>query len=79
MCFVSKGGRDGKNPILREDQLLKFGSANRVKKKKVDDDDFSCFEGAAAQYVLKDGNQYDVTDRRNPNVRQNIHTNRRRK
>ena len=67
------------NAVLREDQLWKVGSANRTAKKKVDDDDFSCFEGAAAHNTLKNTSQYDVNDRRNPNQRTARATNRRRK
>jgi hypothetical protein len=44
-----------------------MGASRKAKIKT--EDDFSMFEGAAAHYLLKEGTQYDITDRRNPNQR----------
>eukprot|EP00959_Pyramimonas_sp_CCMP1952_P358647 7509655-Pyramimonas_sp.AAC.1 len=73
-----KGGREAKNPVLREDETFRKGHDGKgIRKKKVDDDDFSCFEGALSQQRPEAGDRFDVVHRKNPNERKGARSSRR--
>jgi hypothetical protein len=72
------GGREAKNPVMREDETFKKGYDGKGKgRKKDDDDDFSCFEGALSQQRQEAGGRYDVVHRKNPNERMGARSSRR--